>query len=285
MFGYVRAYKPEMKVKEFETYKAVYCALCKEMGKRYGKLTRLSLSYDLTFLALLSVGLSDNPVTPQKKRCVCNPFKKCLYCLCENSYEIPAAASVMTLYYKALDDMTDEKGFKKLAARFLKIVYSKAHKKAAKDFPEIEEICKEYIRQQREVEDTATSDTDAAANPTATFMSSLFCLLAKDEANRRVLHRMGYCLGRWLYLIDALDDTEKDEKSGSYNPFVIKKKCDSEEWKSAAERSIILSESEVQAAHELLQNHRLCTVTENILYLGLEDSRKKVRSRLDERPV
>lgn len=261
-----------MKVKEYETYKAVYCTLCREMGRRYGRLTRLALSYDLTFLALLSVGLSNSELTPEKKRCVCNPFKKCIYCGCSNAYHLPAATSVITLYYKACDDAKDEKGINKLIGKILKIIYSRAHKKAATDFPEIEELCRAYISAQNMIEEKRTSDADEAANPTAEFMAGLFASLSKDEKNSRVLNRMGYCLGRWLYLIDAFDDRQSDEKTGSYNPFNGRQECD-------CERSLIMSEIEAQAAHELLNGNRLSTVTGNILYLGLEKSRNNVRSK------
>ena len=73
MFGYVRPYKPELRFKEFDAYKAVYCSLCKEIGRRYGRVLRLTLSYDLTFLALLQLSLRDLPICLEKKRCVCNP--------------------------------------------------------------------------------------------------------------------------------------------------------------------------------------------------------------------
>ena len=286
MFGYIQIQKSEMKVKEYETYKAVYCALCREMGRRYGRITRLSLSYDLTFLALLCVGLSENEVSAEKKRCVCNPFKKCVYCNCRNAYSLPAAASVITLYYKAEDDARDEKGLKKISAKLLKLIYRNPHKKAAEDYPEIETLCRDYISAQKSVEEQETADLDIAANPTAEFMQGLFGSLTKDEKNKRVLYRLGYCLGRWLYLVDALDDMEKDRKTGAYNPFLCKEKCDGKEnSKEIFSRSLMMSEAEAQAAHELLENHRLRTVTENILYLGLEKSRKKVRSNLNERPV
>ena len=55
MFGYIRPNKPELLVKEYDLYKSAYCGLCKRMGKDYGRLSRLALSYDGTFLAMLSM--------------------------------------------------------------------------------------------------------------------------------------------------------------------------------------------------------------------------------------
>ena len=39
-----------------------------------------------------------------------------------------------------------------------------------------------------------------------------------DPAVKVLLRSMGYHLGRWTYLVDAIDDREKDLKSGAYNP-------------------------------------------------------------------
>ena len=57
MFCYFRHYKPHMRVCEYESYKSVYCALCKQIGKEYGFLSRFTLNYDFTFLALLGLAV------------------------------------------------------------------------------------------------------------------------------------------------------------------------------------------------------------------------------------
>ncbi len=277
MFGYIKACKSEMKIKEYETYRAVYCSLCREMGRRYGVLTRLALSYDLTFLALLSVGLSDADAEFKNGRCVCNPLKKCKFCNVGNAYALPAAASVMMVYHKAADDFYDEKGFSRLRGLFLKLLYSRANKKAARDYPDVALLCAEYISAQRRVEEAKTAEPDLAADPTAQFLSSLFSLLANNASQKRVLGRLGYCLGRWLYLIDALDDSRKDEQKGAYNPFVLMKKED--DTSERIMRSIIFSESEAQAAFELLEPFRMKSVTSNILYLGLKQSRENLGAK------
>ena len=74
MFGFVKAYKPELRVKEFDFYKAVYCSLCRDLGKKYGIVARFSLSYDFTFLSLLHMSLTDGCTAIERKRCVCNPL-------------------------------------------------------------------------------------------------------------------------------------------------------------------------------------------------------------------
>ena len=80
LFGYIRASKGDLKVKEYEFYKAVYCSLCKTMGREYSPLSRFTLSYDFTFLALLNIALKDGCDAVERKHCVFNPLKKCIFC-------------------------------------------------------------------------------------------------------------------------------------------------------------------------------------------------------------
>ena len=93
MFGYVTVWKPEMKVKEFEVYNAVYCGLCREMGRRYGTLSKFCLSYDLTFISLLSIGMSGGFEGAEQRRCRVNPLKKCTFCKNDGRYQRLAAAA------------------------------------------------------------------------------------------------------------------------------------------------------------------------------------------------
>ena len=104
MFGYVTVDKPEMKVKEYEAYRALYCSLCKAMRKHFGVLASLTLSYDITFLLLARLSFSGCVPSFEKGRCQYNPTKKCNYC--NNSYDdlkYAAAVSVMLTYFKIKD--------------------------------------------------------------------------------------------------------------------------------------------------------------------------------------
>ena len=114
MFGYIRAEKGELKVKEYDTYKAIYCSLCKKLGKNYGILSRMTLSYDFTFLALLNMSLQNSCTKFERKRCAFNPLKKCNYCEKTDDLKMPSAAAMIMLYYKIKDNIADEKGIKKL---------------------------------------------------------------------------------------------------------------------------------------------------------------------------
>ena len=64
MLGYVKIDKGELKVREYEVYTGYYCGICKSIGKRYGQLPRMALSYDAAFLAVLLASLDGGSDTP-----------------------------------------------------------------------------------------------------------------------------------------------------------------------------------------------------------------------------
>lgn len=271
MFGYIRACKPEMRIKEHELYKAVYCSLCKELGKKYGILARFTLNYDFTFLALFSMALKSDCFKLERKVCTCNPLKKCNYLDTTKVLEMPSATAMILLYYKLFDNIADEKGFKKLAFWLLKFLFKGAHKKASLEFPLIEQIILDYSKSQFAVEKLNCKNIDMAAEPTAICMEKLFSLLSENENDKRCLARFGYGIGRYIYILDAAVDYEEDKKLNKYNPFVLNGELQLENIKS--ELNICIAES--AKAYELLDIKKFKNILDNIIYLGLEDTFKK----------
>lgn len=273
MFGYIRVKKEELKIKDFEAYKAVYCSLCKKLGRSYGILSRLTLSYDFAFLSLLNISLKSGCVSFERKRCAFNPFKKCNYCKSSDELDMPAAAAMIMLYYKILDNIKDEKGFKKLGYLLLKPIFSGAHKKAAKKYPLIEKTVAEYIESQNIAENDGNCTLDSVCDPTAKALSKLLPLCSDDSSQKRVLERLGYCLGRYIYIMDAGCDIEKDIKSGSFN--VLKKYVKEGNIKKdtvlKTEPQIYFCINEAAKAFELLEIKKFKPILGNIIYLGLED--------------
>lgn len=269
MFGFVKACKPELKIKEYETYKAVYCSLCKKLGKNYGILSRFTLSYDFTFLALLNMSLSDGCDGFVQKRCAFNPLKKCNYCKNDSGIDMPAAAAMIMLYYKILDNIADERGIKRIGYFFLKPIFSSAHKKAAKQYPDIEAYVSEYIAAQNKLEADNCSSIDRAADPTAKVMEQILSLCSENESQKRVLARIGYCLGRYIYLLDAAVDLPDDKKTGSYN---VLKNINDSEVKDRIKQQLYFCVNEAAKAFELLDIRKYKSILGNIIYLGLEET-------------
>ncbi|MBO4694081.1 MAG: hypothetical protein J5659_06815 [Clostridia bacterium] len=271
MFGYIRADKAELKMREYEVYRGVYCSLCRRLGKSYGLLSRLTLSYDFTFLALLDISLREGCTAFKSGRCVFNPAKKCNYLKNTEQLDFSAAAATVMLYYKILDDIKDEKGFKKLFAILVKPIFSRAHKKAALRFAEIEKYVSGYIESQNAVEDENCKSVDGAAEPTAAVMANTFSLLTDNEGQKRALYRLGYCLGRYIYLLDAACDYQKDLKSGSYN---VLRNIDGD-IKDYVSKQLYLCINEAAKAFELLDIKKHKSVLGNVIYQGLEQTFKK----------
>jgi hypothetical protein len=276
LFGYIRIEKPELKVREYEIYRAVYCSLCKKLGRSYGFLSRLTLSYDFTFLALLNMSLDDGCVNIERKRCAFNPMKKCNYCKETDHLDMPSAAAMIMLYYKIKDNLADEKGIKKFGYAIINPIFSRPRKKAKGKYPEIENIVFEYIANQAKLENENCTEMDIASNPTATALGKIFTLCSDDSLQKRVLERLGYCIGRYIYLLDAACDLTEDIKKGSYNVLKNGYTGDYEAYiKDRVEPQLYFCINEACKAFELLEIKKFKTILGNIIYLGLEETFKR----------
>ncbi len=262
MFGYVKVFAPELKVCEHEYYKAVYCGLCKTLGKRYGFLARMTLSYDFAFLAMLHADLNGDVLKSEKCRCIVHPCKNKNCVNSSQALDFSASCAMIMLYYKILDNIHDSGFFKSLMWRCALPFAKSARKKAKRDFPELEKIISEEMSRQSDIEKKSDVSPDEAADPSACAMRRIF-LSIKDEER---LGRFGYLLGRWVYLIDACDDFEDDKKKGSFNAF---------ENKNSARESCNQTAAELQNAYAALDLGVFAPIISNVVFLGLKESLRK----------
>lgn len=279
MFGYLQIHKDELKVKEYEAYKSVYCGLCKQLGRDYGILTRLILSYDCTFYAILLMSLKRSCTGFSDGRCKFNPLKKCKFADCkDNAYSKASALSVISAYYKVVDDIDDSGFFKRIALKIAKPFFGRRQKKAARRFPEIEIIVSEMMKNQKAAENDELVTIDKAANPTAKMISDLAALEGGNDLQKRVLSEFGYQIGRWVYLIDAADDYEKDKKSGNFNPF-IKADINDKDYINS-----VLSQSLARAydAYNLLDIIDFKPIIDNMMLYGFPNKQNAVLNNRQE---
>ncbi len=279
MFGYLQIHKDELKVKEYEAYKSVYCGLCKQLGRDYGILTRLILSYDCTFYAILLMSLKRSCTGFSDGRCKFNPLKKCKFADCkDNAYSKASALSVISAYYKVVDDIDDSGFFKRIALKIAKPFFGRRQKKAARRFSEIENIVSEMMKNQKAAENDELVTIDKAANPTAKMISDLAALEGGNDLQKRVLSEFGYQIGRWVYLIDAADDYEKDKKSGNFNPF-IKADINDKDYINS-----VLSQSLARAydAYNLLDIIDFKPIIDNMMLYGFPNIQNAVLNNRQE---
>ena len=275
MFGYLQPLKDELRLKDFQLYKSVYCGLCRHLGKDYGILSRMTLSYDCTVLAMLSMSLNHEKCSVTKGRCTCNPAKKCMFCDSDGeSFALAGAVSVIMSYYKMKDTIQDSGFFKKTAAFFIKAVLHRNYKKAAKKYPKIDELVSDMMKHQLEAEKN-DAGVDVAAEPTAKLISALCKEFSPDESQTRVLEVFGYFVGRWIYLIDAADDLEKDMKHKNFNPFSTKVQENISDTMTYCNEVLNMTASQLVLSYELLEIDQYKEILNNIIYAGIPSMQKK----------
>lgn len=285
MFGYIRPFKPELKIRDYEAYQAVYCGLCGQLGRSFGPFARLTLSYDFTFLCMLREALTPGPCSFGLRRCYVNPLKKVPACNSCESLSLSADVAAVVIYHKLRDNIADSALPGRIGWSLLRPFAYPAYRKAAKARPEAEGIVCGWMERQRELEAERNPNVDEACEPTAEAMSSLFRLLSGEEDAQRILARMGYCMGRFIYLCDALDDLGRDAKTGNYNPFLLRYKLMSpdagelEKVRRNARDSLYLSIAEAAKAYALLETHQFGPVLSNIMELGLRASVETILSK------
>ncbi len=280
MLGYVKAFKPELKVKDYELYRGIYCSLCRALGRIYSPIAQLFLSYDFAFAAVLRLAAADSGCSFSKKRCPYNPAKKCLKCSDVQSIDFCAHALIITVYYKLLDNLHDSGVSSKILAAIIYPIVKLMHKKASRLVPEVDKIIGESMKKQSVTEKKADAGVDESAHASADALGRVIALGFEDK-RKESLYSLGYMVGRYVYILDAADDLADDLKSGSFNPF----KGDYSDIKNAEKRCefaervrgmLNLTQSSALDALDSLEKKRFEDILENIIFDGLTFSAEKV---------
>ncbi len=281
MLGYVRAHMPELRMRDHECYRALYCGLCHHMGKCTGQCSRFSLSYDFVFLAALRLSLTGEQVQFKKKRCIVHPFKKRLTVIENETLRYCADASALLTYHKCRDDVTDEKGFKRFRARLASLLFSRGYRKAKGRHPQLDQSVAESLARLRayELDTAAPPSADAPAEIFGDLMADVF---AEDleGADARIAANLGRAVGHWIYLADAADDFLRDRKKGSFNPYLrlFGDSPEENDW-NAVMLGMKKLLSDAECAFLLVERHsteELHEILCNILYLGMPQAAEKI---------
>lgn len=283
MLGYVKAFKPEMKMKDYELYRGIYCSLCRALGRNYSPIAQLFLSYDFAFAAVLRLASAENGCSFVGKRCPYNPAKKCMICQSREELDFCSHAVIITVFYKILDNMHDG-GFKsKLIAYLLYPIIFLMHKKAKRLAPDIDRIISESMKIQSETEKKKDVCIDEAAHPSADALGKIFSF-GFDGERKNSLYTLGYMVGRYVYILDAADDLEDDLKDGSFNPFraeysEIENENIRTEFAQRVTGMLNLTQSNALDALDSVEKKRFEDILENIVLEGLTFSAEKVLKR------
>lgn len=215
MFGYVRTDTPYLYIKDDNLYRAMYCGVCKGIGQVCGQASRMGLSYDVTFLSVILHNIAGIDVKIEKSHCLTHCIRARAMAEVDELTRQLGALNTALVYYKYTDDIQDgDRG------RGKRLWFKGGFEKVKKKYPKVERIVRENLAEQEKVEKAKTESLDRAADATANLLAE-FSDYALGEKKTTATHNLFYAVGKWIYLIDALDDYEKDVKKGAYNPFAL----------------------------------------------------------------
>jgi hypothetical protein len=261
MYGYVAINKSEMKFKEFDMYQTFYCGLCHKLKEKYGFWGQLSLNYDMTFLIILLTSLYEPETLTQKRKCILHPFEHKE--ISSNLFtEYIADMNILLVRYKCTDDWQDEK-------KILKLIYGNLLRGKSK---KQRELYRDKIRRMdlllfdlAEGERQNNQDVDYMAGLFGKVMAEV--VVFKQDEWTDNLYTLGFYLGKFIYLLDAYEDIEKDIKKGTYNP--LQKRYETPEFEEECQVVLTMMVSECCKEFEKLPIIDYAEILRNILYSGV----------------
>ena len=278
MFGYVKPFVPELKVAQHELYRALYCGLCRAMGRVSGQTSRFTLSYDLVFLAAVRMILTGEIPELERFSCMAHPLTKKTVCSGGASLDFTAAMSAILACEKNSDDLADERGTRKLRAVMLTPFMKHIAKLGGRNLPEgTGQRIGELLARLSELEEAQCPSADETAEIFGLVLGEAFCTgLDGDKAD--LAYRIGKSTGRFVYLCDAADDMTEDIRKNRYNPIAAgwgPLAADAGGGMSEIVKNSIRTAAPLdleilgEAAEELDPEHPLTPIVKNIVYLGI----------------
>ncbi len=261
MFGYIEMNKPEIKFKDFDLYKSFYCGLCRELREKYGISGQLTLSYDMTFVILLLSGLYEPRTYKGTTHCVIHPVRRQTVRKNEIT-EYGADMNVLLTYYKCLDDWKDDRKYLKLG--YARLLEGK-NKRLKKLYPEKSRKIAELLDELSRLEKENETDVDRMSGIFGHIMEEV--LAYKQDEWEESLRKIGFYLGKFIYLLDAYDDVEDDVKNKDYNPFA--EKYTMEGFDEEVRQILIMMLAETCREFEKLPIIKYGDILRNILYSGV----------------
>ena len=279
MFGYVRVEAPELKVKEYECYRATYCGLCRAMGKCTGQCSRMTLSYDVAFLAVCRMAILGEAPHYEQKRCFVHPLRKRNVLVRNDTLDFCAGAAAILTYHQLCDDLADERGGKRWRARLAKPFAKKWRKRADKQgLSALDDEVAAGLARLSQIESEKKSSVDAPAAVFGDILAAIMAFGLPDDG-ARIAQALGRAIGRWIYIADALDDAADDEARGRYNPFLllyghVPTAEEREGIEIALKNELFAAESAVDLIDFSCDDFR--SIVYNILYLGMPHRIEKI---------
>ena len=292
LFGYVTPLKPEMKIREFEMFRSYYCGVCMHIKDNFGNIPRMTLNYDMTFLGVLLDALHEEIPNLKIKACMTHPLKKKPMVINNKALAYAAAMNVSLVYYKLIDDVEDDKSIK---SKLGTIALSPYKRKFNRNVTIINDIIEENLKNLSKLENNKEFfSIDEIAHPFSLIVAKILELYPENfegdcKEVRNELYNLGYALGKWIYLIDALDDLKEDIEKNKFNPINFLYNKDNKSYeelileiKPRLEFSILNCGYNCKEALKSIPLKRNKEILENIISLGMMDKYDKVINKCDK---
>ena len=275
MFGYVTVNQKELKIKDYDRYRSYYCGLCRVLGNRHGVASKLTLTYDMTFLTILLNGLYERPLRSERHRCMVHPAHSHDMLLNEVT-EYAADMGILLAYYKCLDDVRDEGSVR---AKAFAAKLRKNAEQVIGRYPRQAEAVRTNVQALAAAEDAGEYDLDRIAGYTGNLTAEIFVMQEDEWADE--LRTVGFYLGKFIYLLDAFDDLDKDMKKGEYNPWSPQMKR--RDFEALVENTLMMMMSESAKAFEKLPIVQDVEILRNIIYSGVWLKFEIAKKKRDEK--
>jgi len=264
VFGYVNVNREELSEEDKTTYQNYYCGLCQELKDYAGAKGQMLLNYDSAFIGLLLTGLYELEEDKEQFFCRFHPMQK-KTSIRNEAIRYAAAMDIVLSYYNFLDDYIDEGSrTKKRFSEMLKPVYQEIRS----EYPRQVKAVEEYIQKLRQAEKTLETNLDKVSNYTGEVMAELFQWKEQDIWNED-LRNMGFYLGKFIYLLDAYEDREKDEKRNAYNPLRAMKESMGSCYEVCVQQNLTALMAECAKSFERMPILMNGSILRNILYSGV----------------
>lgn len=271
MFGYVVVNKPELKIREFEEYRAYYCGLCKALKGRAGVGGQMSLSYDMTFLAVLLSLLYESEEIECQRRCVAHPLTK--HRMKQNAMiDYVADMNLLLTRYKCKDDFEDEKN---IAKACYGTMLNPSVKKIQATYERQTEQVEKYLAELVALEKEKVYDIDKLSGCFGHLLEEIF--VVRQDEWESYLRKIGFYIGKFVYIMDAYDDLEKDKKKGCFNPFIDREQEEAfDEW---VKQLLLMIAAEFAREFEKLPIVENVDILRNIIYSGVWTRYEEVKKK------
>lgn len=268
MFGYVNVNQPELKIREYTRYRGFYCGLCRSLKDNYGIRSRLSLSYDMTFLVMLLTSLYEPDTQESRVSCALHPLQKHLE-LRNRFSDYGADMNMLCTLYMAQDNILDAGSLKeKAVGNGLSALYRKAFKKLKLKYPGKIERMERWLARLHELEAENCTDLDTMSGLSGHIIAEIFT--PRNDEWTDELTALGFYLGKFIYLMDAWEDIEKDQAEGKYNPLLpIYNKEDSDHFNEICRSFMTVVMADCATHFERLPLIEDVEILRNIIYSGI----------------